>query len=52
MILEGQVSKIILSHKDRLLRFGSELIFMICDFIGIEINILDDKKDKTKEECA
>ena len=33
-----------------MLRFGSEIIFSICEFFGIEIKILDDKKEKTKEQ--
>ena len=33
-ILSGKVNKIILTHKDRLLRFGSEIIFLLCEFFG------------------
>jgi len=31
LILEGQISRLVLTHKDRLLRFGSELVFALCD---------------------
>jgi putative resolvase len=41
MICNRQVSKLILTHKDRLLRFGSPLLFKLCKFFGSEIDILD-----------
>ncbi|MCB9062245.1 MAG: IS607 family transposase [Halobacteriovoraceae bacterium] len=50
LILSGQLSKIILTHKDRLLRFGSELIFQICHFFGVEIEILEEKKNLSDEQ--
>ena len=50
LIQSGQVSKIILTHKDRLLRFGSELVFQICDYFGVEIEIIEQKKDLTDEQ--
>jgi len=50
LILSGQVSKIVLTHKDRLLRFGSELIFQICNFFGIEVDILEEKNSLTDEQ--
>lgn len=50
LVLSGQVSKIILTHKDRLLRFGSELIFQICNFFGVEICILEENKELTDEQ--
>ena len=51
MILSGQVSKIIMTHKDRLLRFGSELIFTICNFFGVEIEIMEENKKRSDEEA-
>lgn len=41
MIITGQVEKLILTHKDRLLRFGSELIFELCKFFHTEIVCID-----------
>lgn len=41
MICNRKVSKLILTHKDRLLRFGSPLLFKLCKFFGTEIDILD-----------
>lgn len=51
LILSGEVSKIILTHKDRLLRFGSEIIFNICDFFGTEIEIIEEITPKSDEEA-
>ena len=50
MIISGQVSKIVLTHKDRLLRFGSELFFNICTYFNTDIEIIEEKKDKSDEE--
>ena len=50
LILSGQVSEIVLTHKDRLLRFGSELIFLICKFFGIEVHIIKEDKSLTDEQ--
>ena len=30
-ILEGKVGRLVITHKDRLLRFGAELVFAICE---------------------
>ena len=42
MIALGQVSTLILTHKDRLLRFGSDIIFELCKLNQTEVVILDD----------
>jgi predicted site-specific integrase-resolvase len=36
LILQGEVRELILTHKDRLVRFGSEIIFQICQFCGVK----------------
>ena len=36
--------------KGRLLRFGSELLFRICDFFDVEIVILDAVPDASREQ--
>ena len=43
LILTQQISTLIINHKDRLLRFGSELIFKLCDFYHINVIIIEDK---------
>jgi len=30
-IIEGRVGRLVVAHKDRLLRFGAELVFAICE---------------------
>ncbi|MFK7874084.1 MAG: hypothetical protein AB8C84_13110 [Oligoflexales bacterium] len=42
MVLSGQVESLTLTHKDCLLRFGSKLIFKICESFGTEVILLDD----------
>lgn len=54
LILEGQVKRLILTHKDRLLRFGAELIFAICEAKEVEVIIINkgDENIKFEEELA
>ena len=40
LILRRQLRRLVLTHTDRLLRFGSELVFALCDLQGIEIVII------------
>lgn len=51
LIISGQVSKLVLTHKDRLLRFGSEIIFKICEFFGVQVEIIEEAKIKSDEEA-
>ena len=41
MICNKELSRLVLTHKDRLLRFGSQLLFKLCKHFGTEIEILD-----------
>ena len=43
LILTHQVETLILNHKDRLLRFGSDLVFQLCDFYHVKVVILEEK---------
>ena len=49
-IVDGQVGRLVITHKDRLLRFGAELVFAICEVKGVEIVILNQGEDTTFEE--
>jgi len=40
----------VLTHKDRLLRFGSELIFSLCEQFGTEVVIINRTEDASFEE--
>ncbi|MBK1986738.1 IS607 family transposase [Sphaerospermopsis aphanizomenoides BCCUSP55] len=50
LITESKVERLVLTHKDRLLRFGSELIFSLCQQFGTEIVIINRTEDSSFEE--
>ena len=50
MICSNQVDRLVFTHKDRLLRFGSELIFTLCEHFGVEVIIINRSEDSTFEE--
>jgi putative resolvase len=50
LITSYQVERLVLTHKDRLLRFGSDLIFTLCEQFGTEVIIINRSDDSTFEE--
>lgn len=50
LICDGQVQRLVLTHKDRLLRFGAELVFRLCEIFGTEVVLINHKHDTTFEE--
>jgi predicted site-specific integrase-resolvase len=40
-ICQGDVGRLVMTHRDRLLRFGVELIFSLCEHFGTEIVIIN-----------
>lgn len=50
LITSYQVERLVLTHKDRLLRFGSDLIFALCEQFGTEVIIINRSDDSTFEE--
>lgn len=42
LITNGEISTLMLSHKDRLLRFGHELVFHLCRLFGVHVVILEE----------
>lgn len=50
LIMKRQIRRLVLSHKDRLLRFGAELVFSLCDIQGIEIVIIHKGDQPSFEE--
>lgn len=50
IILQKQTKRLVLTHKDRLLRFGSELVFAMCALQGIEIVIIHQGDQPSFEE--
>lgn len=49
-IVEGRIGRLVITHKDRLLRFGAELVFAICEAKNVEVVILNQGEDTTFEE--
>ena len=41
LICSGQIERLVLVHKDRLLRFGSEIIFKLCNIYDVEVEIIN-----------
>ena len=50
LLLDSQVERLVITHKDRLLRFGSELIFSLCEHFGTEVVIINRTEDSSFEE--
>ena len=49
-IIKGTVVRLVITHKDRLLRFGAELVFAICEAKQVEVIILNRGEDTSFEE--
>jgi putative resolvase len=50
LILDKKISRLVLTHKDRLLRFGAELIFTLCEIKQIEVVIINKGDEISFEE--
>jgi len=50
LILERTIKRLVLTHKDRLLRFGSELIFAMCEAREIEVVMINKGQELSFEE--
>ena len=50
MIMRRRMRRLVITHKDRLLRFGSELVFALCEQQGIEIVIIHQGEQPSFEE--
>ena len=49
-IVSDEVGRLVLTHKDRPLRFGSELVFSLCEHFGTEVVIINASEEATFEE--
>ncbi len=47
-IVKGDVGRLVLTHKDRLLRFGAEIVFALCEEFETEVVIVN----KSEEEVS
>jgi putative resolvase len=50
LIVDSKVERLVIAHKDRLLRFGSDLIFSLCEHFGTEVVIINRTEDASFEE--
>ena len=50
LILNREIDRLVLTHKDRLLRFGSELIFSLCEENEVEVVLVNQGSDLSFEE--
>lgn len=51
MIALGQVAHLVLTHKDRLLRFGADIIFQLCQIHQTKVTILEHDNDISLEKA-
>jgi len=49
-IIDDSVGRLVLTHKDRLLRFGAELVFAVCGIKGVEVVVINKGDDAAFEE--
>jgi putative resolvase len=49
-ILNEDIGRLVLTHKDRLLRFGAELIFALCEERSIEVVLINQGSESSFEE--
>ena len=50
LILRGEVERLVVTHRDRLLRFGSELVFSICEMKNVEVVVINKGQEASFEE--
>ena len=52
LIIDGKVSKVVILYKDRLVRFGFELIENICEYKGVALEVIDNTEKSEQEEMV
>jgi len=50
LLQEGKLRRLVLTNKDRLLRFGAELVFSLCELQGVEIVVINQSVDQSPDE--
>ncbi|ERJ12312.1 putative site-specific integrase-resolvase protein [Haloplasma contractile SSD-17B] len=50
LICNNQIDRIIINYKDRLIRFGYEIIEQLCNQNDVKIDVINCTEDKTYEE--
>jgi putative resolvase len=49
-IIQRDISRVVLTHKDRLLRFGAELVFSLCELNNVEVVLVNKGGEPSFEE--
>lgn len=49
-IISGDVGRLVITHKDRLLRLGAELVFAVCEAKNVEVVIVNSGDERSFEE--
>ena len=49
-ILDNKIDRLVLTHKDKLLRFGAELVFTLCEARQVEVVIINQGENLSFEE--
>ena len=50
LIMKRRIRRLVITHKDRLLRFGADLVFALCEWQGLEIVIMHKGEPPSCEE--
>lgn len=50
LIINRRIKRLVLTHKDRLLRFGAELVFSLCEARQVEVVIINQGNEVSFEE--
>ncbi|MDB5397259.1 MAG: family transposase OrfA [Rhodospirillales bacterium] len=52
LLCRQPIGRLVIEHKDRLLRFGSELLFRLCANLGIAVVIIEPPSDKIEDRLV
>lgn len=52
MIMNDEVSRVVIMYKDRLVRVGFELIETVCEYHNVEIEVIDLTEESDQEELV
>jgi len=47
-LVNGEVERLVIAHREQLLRFGAELVFAICDAKNVDVVIINEGEDTTE----
>lgn len=50
MLIDTEIKRLVVTHKDHLLRFGAELVFAICEMQNVEVVIINKGAESSFEE--